>query len=115
MAAQMVERDAQCSHQKQIQDTKTLICALNLLSRNLPLPPYLFHAVSSIYHHDADDSAAISGGSDDGAGGSDTKSIHNDTVPVNFSFYFLNFLFIYVCVYRYMCFSIGRFWKLRLC
>ncbi|KAI4317782.1 hypothetical protein L6164_025624 [Bauhinia variegata] len=32
------------------QKTKTLICALNLVSRNLPLPPDLFHTVSSIYH-----------------------------------------------------------------
>ena len=31
------------------QKTKSLICALNLVSRNLPLPPDLFHTVSSIY------------------------------------------------------------------
>ncbi|KAL8162208.1 hypothetical protein V2J09_013697 [Rumex salicifolius] len=30
--------------------TKTLICALNLLSRNLPLPADVFASVSSIYH-----------------------------------------------------------------
>lgn len=37
----------------QIEKTKTLICALNLLSRNLPLPPDVFDAVSSIYCDDA--------------------------------------------------------------
>lgn len=36
------------------QKAKTLICALNLISRNLPLPPDVFNAVSSIYQ--ADDS-----------------------------------------------------------
>ncbi|KAF5752303.1 transcription regulatory protein SNF2-like isoform X1 [Tripterygium wilfordii] len=30
--------------------TKTLICALNIISRNLPLPPNLLDSVSSIYH-----------------------------------------------------------------
>lgn len=39
----------------QLEKTKTLICALNFLSRNLPLPPHVFDAVSSIYHSDADD------------------------------------------------------------
>ncbi|XP_057538661.1 probable ATP-dependent DNA helicase CHR12 [Amaranthus tricolor] len=33
-----------------VQKTKTLICALNLLSRDLPLPPEVFDSVSSIYH-----------------------------------------------------------------
>nr|AQX44099.1 hypothetical protein [Dendrobium officinale] len=33
--------------------TKTLIGALNLISRNLPLPPDVFHAISSIYNNDA--------------------------------------------------------------
>ncbi|XP_073009627.1 probable ATP-dependent DNA helicase CHR719 [Typha latifolia] len=33
-----------------VEKTKTLIGALNLISRNLPLPPDVFHAVSSIYH-----------------------------------------------------------------
>ncbi|KAK1264030.1 Chromatin structure-remodeling complex protein SYD [Acorus gramineus] len=32
---------------------KTLICAINLLSRNLPLPPDVFDSVSSIYSEDA--------------------------------------------------------------
>ncbi|RZS11085.1 hypothetical protein BHM03_00042378 [Ensete ventricosum] len=34
------------------EQAKTLVGALNLLSRNLPLPPDVFHAVSSIYHGD---------------------------------------------------------------
>ncbi|CAH8356594.1 unnamed protein product [Eruca vesicaria subsp. sativa] len=33
--------------------TKSLICALNYISRDLPLPPHLFSSVSSIYHHAA--------------------------------------------------------------
>ncbi|KAJ8565858.1 hypothetical protein K7X08_008434 [Anisodus acutangulus] len=40
--------------QDQLQKTKTLICALNFLSRNLPLPPDIFDAVSSIYADDVD-------------------------------------------------------------
>ncbi|XP_020235666.1 probable ATP-dependent DNA helicase CHR12 isoform X1 [Cajanus cajan] len=37
---------------------KTLICALNLLSRDLPLPPHILNSVSSIYrlHADGEDS-----------------------------------------------------------
>lgn len=34
----------------EIEKTRTLICALNFLSRNLPLPQDVFDAVSSIYH-----------------------------------------------------------------
>lgn len=30
---------------------KTLICALNLLSRDLPLPPHILNSVSSIYRN----------------------------------------------------------------
>ncbi|XP_065013175.1 probable ATP-dependent DNA helicase CHR12 [Musa acuminata AAA Group] len=33
-----------------VEETKTLIAALNLLSRNLPLPPDVLRAVASIYH-----------------------------------------------------------------
>ena len=55
--------------------TKTLICALNLISRNLPLPPDLLDTVSSIYHdaEDAENSAHVSqvGNGD----GSDEKSV----------------------------------------
>ncbi|CAK9173647.1 unnamed protein product [Ilex paraguariensis] len=60
-----------------IEKTKTLICALNLLSRNLPLPPDVFDAVSSIYLSDNDDeSDAVEGG--DGAGGSDGDAIEKE-------------------------------------
>lgn len=41
--------------QEQLEKTKTLICALNFLSRNLPIPPDVFDAVSSIYNSDAND------------------------------------------------------------
>lgn len=52
-----------------LEKTKTLICALNLLSRNLPLSQDIFDAVSSIYGDDDDDV-------DDhvGASGSDVDS-----------------------------------------
>lgn len=33
-----------------VEQARTLIGALNLLSRNLPLPPAVLRAVSSIYH-----------------------------------------------------------------
>ncbi|CAA3001319.1 probable ATP-dependent DNA helicase CHR12 [Olea europaea subsp. europaea] len=38
-----------------LDSTKTLICALNFLSRNLPLPQHVYDAVSSIYLCAADD------------------------------------------------------------
>ncbi|XP_058077693.1 probable ATP-dependent DNA helicase CHR12 isoform X2 [Magnolia sinica] len=50
-----------------IQKTKALICALNLISRNLPLPPEIFDTISSIYHAD-DDHADGDGGGDGGDG-----------------------------------------------
>ncbi|XP_043696942.1 probable ATP-dependent DNA helicase CHR12 [Telopea speciosissima] len=37
-----------------VQKTKTLICALNLISRNLPLPPEVFDTVCSIYLNEDD-------------------------------------------------------------
>ncbi|CAL9775744.1 unnamed protein product [Musa acuminata subsp. burmannicoides] len=37
---------------RRAEQAKTLVGALNLLSRNLPLPPDVFRAVSSIYHGD---------------------------------------------------------------
>ena len=49
MGAQ-VNEERESSVDDEIQSTKTLICAVNLLSRNLPLPPHLFDAVSSIYN-----------------------------------------------------------------
>ncbi|XP_020113929.1 probable ATP-dependent DNA helicase CHR12 [Ananas comosus] len=41
-----------------VDQAKTLISALNLISRNLPLPPDVLRAVSSIYHGGDDDAAA---------------------------------------------------------
>lgn len=41
-----------------VDQAKTLISALNLISRNLPLPPDVLRAVSSIYHGGEDDAAA---------------------------------------------------------
>ncbi|KAG9136143.1 hypothetical protein Leryth_003754 [Lithospermum erythrorhizon] len=38
-----------------IENTKILICALNFISRNLPLPQEVFDAVSDIYHNSIDD------------------------------------------------------------
>ncbi|KAK3440831.1 hypothetical protein EUGRSUZ_B01100 [Eucalyptus grandis] len=49
--------------------TKSLMCALGLISRNLPLPPDLLSAVSSI----CDDAAAGGGGGDGGGGGGDDE------------------------------------------
>lgn len=43
MAAQVADPDPSLS------SAKTLICALNFLSRNLPLPQHIYDAVSSIY------------------------------------------------------------------
>lgn len=54
-----------------IQKARTLICALNLISRNIPLPPQLFDAVASIYHSgsdDASDDRPDDGGGDAAAG-----------------------------------------------
>ncbi|KAL6971512.1 putative ATP-dependent DNA helicase chr12 [Sarracenia purpurea var. burkii] len=50
-----------------LEKTKILICALNLLSRNLPLPEDVFEAVSSIYREDeAEDNADDVGGAAEG-------------------------------------------------
>ncbi|XP_059632539.1 probable ATP-dependent DNA helicase CHR12 [Cornus florida] len=57
--------------QDHLEKTKTLICALNLLSRNLPLPPDVFDAVSSIYSADADDDNAHNAVSGVAVAGSD--------------------------------------------
>lgn len=45
-----VESNPPSSSLDHVEKTKTLICALNFLSRNLPLPPDVFDTVSSIYH-----------------------------------------------------------------
>ncbi|XP_016434842.2 putative ATP-dependent DNA helicase CHR12 [Nicotiana tabacum] len=59
------------SQEEQLEKTKTLICALNFLSRNLPIPPDVFDAVSSIYHGGADD---IDVGDDDASAAADVDS-----------------------------------------
>ncbi|KAA8527571.1 hypothetical protein F0562_034714 [Nyssa sinensis] len=64
-----------------IEKTKTLICALNLLSRNLPLPPDVFDAVSSIYRGRDDDDAAPDGV--DGVGGSDANAVEKDALEIS--------------------------------
>ncbi|XP_021750382.1 probable ATP-dependent DNA helicase CHR12 [Chenopodium quinoa] len=58
-----------------VQKTKTLICALNLLSRDLPLPPEVFASVSSIYRgDDGDVDEAVSPSGDAQLGDSSPKS-----------------------------------------
>ncbi|CAH2054888.1 unnamed protein product [Thlaspi arvense] len=47
MVAQQLSGNSQ---EDPVETTKSLICALNYISRDLPLPPHLFAAVSSIYH-----------------------------------------------------------------
>ncbi|KAL0414565.1 UNVERIFIED_CONTAM: putative ATP-dependent DNA helicase CHR12 [Sesamum radiatum] len=45
---------------------KTLICALNFISRNLPLPQHVYDAVSSIYQDPSSDTAhEVSSDADD--------------------------------------------------
>lgn len=62
-----------------IEETKTLICALNLLSRNLPLPSHILQAVSRIY------SDPLPGDAD---GGSRVAADENVDAPVRlFCFY----------------------------
>ncbi|KAF5465666.1 hypothetical protein F2P56_015648 [Juglans regia] len=46
--AQLESQSQSQQQQHEIHSTKSLICALNLVSRNLPLPPDLYDAVSSI-------------------------------------------------------------------
>ncbi|KAJ7980086.1 Chromatin structure-remodeling complex protein SYD [Quillaja saponaria] len=77
----MAQLEGQQPSFEHIQKTKTLICALNLVSRNLPLPPELVDTVSSIYygadntHCNALDTVVPPDGSSSG-GGSDEKPIH---------------------------------------
>ncbi|KAK6254997.1 SNF2 [Theobroma cacao] len=67
---------AQLEHQQQkeepcldnLQKAKSLICALNFVSRNLPLPPDLFDVVSSICY---DEQEGLSEATDDGTQGDD--------------------------------------------
>ncbi|CAL9107744.1 unnamed protein product [Musa textilis] len=51
MVASLAE-DPRQAPDRRAEQAKTLVGALNLLSRNLPLPPDVFRAVSSIYHGD---------------------------------------------------------------
>ncbi|GAA0153569.1 DNA helicase [Lithospermum erythrorhizon] len=56
------EDDSAAADKTALDNTRTLICALNFISRNLPLPKEVFDAVSDIYHNNND--AHVSG--DDG-------------------------------------------------
>ncbi|KAK9287937.1 hypothetical protein L1049_016382 [Liquidambar formosana] len=67
-----LERQPSLDH---VEKTKTLICALNLISRNLPLPPDVFHTVSSIYNGDEDENDGEGGFDEGGDGGSDVKTV----------------------------------------
>jgi hypothetical protein len=63
-----------------VHDAKSLICALNLVSRNLPLPPDLHDAVSSICFSPEDSainasSAGAGAGAGGGGGGSGLKVV----------------------------------------
>lgn len=63
-----------------LEKTKTLICALNLLSRNLPLPDAVLDAVSSICS-EAEEGVDDGGG----VGGSEASGGERiETVPVRF-------------------------------
>jgi len=66
-----VESSPPSSSLDHVEKTKTLICALNLLSRNLPLPPDVFATVSSIYH-----------GADDADSSSDASQLLDDSSKV---------------------------------
>ncbi|MCL7024840.1 hypothetical protein MKW94_030356 [Papaver nudicaule] len=60
-----------------IQKTKTLICALNLVSRNLPLPQDIFDTVNSIYSPDNDDDDDLQKEKDAGNSSSQENGILN--------------------------------------
>nr|GME03798.1 probable ATP-dependent DNA helicase CHR12 [Ipomoea batatas] len=63
--------------QDHIESTKTLICALNFLSRNLPLPQDVFDAVSSIFRAGEDDAT------DDCAAGEADNGLHKTSSHVS--------------------------------
>jgi len=46
-----MEKEKEKEKQNGRHHAKTLICALNLLSRDLPLPPHILNSVSSIYRN----------------------------------------------------------------
>ncbi|THF96564.1 hypothetical protein TEA_023219 [Camellia sinensis var. sinensis] len=74
-----------------LEKTKTLICALNLLSRNHPLPQDVFDSVSSIYFSGGDNDGVdaaegvVVDGDGDGVGGSDVNVVEkvSETVGVD--------------------------------
>ncbi|KAI3704102.1 hypothetical protein L1987_74315 [Smallanthus sonchifolius] len=81
MSAQVFQTQ-RSSSEDHLDDTKTLISALSFLSRNLPLPPHIFDAVSSIYTATADDD-----GDTAALGGSDChKQVVDASSPKNFQF-----------------------------
>ncbi|XP_074341619.1 putative ATP-dependent DNA helicase CHR12 [Apium graveolens] len=70
-----------------IQQTKTLICALNFLSRNLPLPSHIFNAVTSIYNDPLGDGNGVDNGDsgsrvapDEDVDASDDSSVGGDLI-----------------------------------
>ncbi|CAH1449703.1 unnamed protein product [Lactuca virosa] len=89
MSAQVLERQQSSSSlpEDHIDNTKTLICALSFLSHNLPLPPDVFDAVSSIYtaaaseDADAGVDATATGGSDCDKQVDDASSPNNSPFP----------------------------------
>ncbi|KAK9672015.1 hypothetical protein RND81_12G070200 [Saponaria officinalis] len=69
MVVAQVDNNSSLEH---VDETKTLICALNLLSRNLPLPPHVFDSVHSIFRGDNGDDDDVNGASSDAQLGVET-------------------------------------------
>ncbi|KAH7522353.1 hypothetical protein FEM48_Zijuj07G0129300 [Ziziphus jujuba var. spinosa] len=67
--AQLESQSQKQTSSDHVDNTKSLIKALNLVSRNLPLPPDLFDTVSSIYYNHEDDAIpdSLDGGEADGS------------------------------------------------
>ncbi|XP_015888043.3 probable ATP-dependent DNA helicase CHR12 isoform X1 [Ziziphus jujuba] len=67
--AQLESQSQKQTSSDHVDKTKSLIKALNLVSRNLPLPPDLFDTVSSIYYNHEDDAIpdSLDGGEADGS------------------------------------------------
>lgn len=83
-----MNEERESSLDDELQSTKTLIYAVNLLSRNLPLPPHLFNAVSSIY---------AAGSDGDTSGRSDAAAIDSlEVLILVFYCFVLSFLFFFV-------------------
>ncbi|XP_010468039.1 PREDICTED: probable ATP-dependent DNA helicase CHR12 [Camelina sativa] len=60
MVAQQLQERCEEEEEDPVETTKSLICALNYISRDLPLPPHLFASVSSIYHGPSSSSSSSS-------------------------------------------------------